>query len=184
MDKIKNTLLQEYHNHVGSDSAKARAAVLKMPYKKDAYLLCCIALTYRDEGMFFKNGKARKRIGVDNMNLAKQYIDKAFKLSPLCRDVLFIKGTIYNALGDPYEAIDCFLAILKSEEDDSPTFNCSGSDEPYIQMLTNDARFQLYRLFHDIGESKISDNFLYKYKKGLKRGINTIYKPLKNYLVK
>jgi len=184
VNKKGNNFLEEYYQYIGLDEAKARAAILKMEYQKDAFLLCCIALTYRDEALFFKNGKARKKIKIEMMNLAKEYIDKAYELSPLCRDVLYKKGTIYRALNDCFTAIDCFIAILESKEDNSITYNCGGADSNYIKMMTNDARFELYRLFYDLERHDISDGFLREYKRNLRKGVNTIYKPLDAYTKK
>lgn len=184
MNKRNNNLLNEYYNYVGTDSARARSVIFKMNYQSDGYLLSCIALTYRDEAIFFKNGRTRNDIKVEKMILAKEYIDMAYEISPLCRDVLFMKGTIYNSLHDQFSAIDCFIKILESKEDGSLPHNCSESDSAYIKMVTNDARFQLYRLFHNIQEFDISGKFLKEYKTNLKKGVKTIYIPLRTYLVK
>jgi hypothetical protein len=47
----------------------------------------------------------------------------------------------------------------------------------------NDSRFQLYRLYYDKGDFLTSKKYLAEYKKKLKRGINTIYKPLDSFLM-
>lgn len=182
MDK-KNKPLEEYYKYVGSDSQKARKEIEQLNFKKNAYLLSCIALTYKDEGKFFKNGRGRKKIKLDKIEEAKKYIDRAFEINPNCRDVLFTKGEIYNALGETITAIDCYIKILELEEDLSSVSNCSNSDLPFVQMLFNDAKFQLYRLFYDLEDFEMSNKFLEAYKENLEKGINTIYSPLENFVM-
>lgn len=183
MEKNDN-LLKEYQKFVGKSEEKARAAIMKLKYKKDAYLLSCIALTYRDEALFFKNGTLRKKIKEDKMSLAKRYIDKAFDVSPQCRDVLYLKGTIYHKLGERANAFDCFITVVELRDQTAEKYNCSGEDEAYIKMLTNDARFELYRMFFDGENYELANELLAEYKQNLKMGVKTIFKPLKKYLKK
>jgi tetratricopeptide (TPR) repeat protein len=121
-------LLQRYYELVGHDSLKARNEILKLSYKNDAYLLSCVALTYKDEAMFFKNGNMRKEFIKEKLLIAKKYIDKSFQLNPRCRDILFTKGEIYNALDDRFEAIDCYIKIIEFDEKLNKLYNCSRSD--------------------------------------------------------
>jgi tetratricopeptide (TPR) repeat protein len=180
MDK-KNKQLEKYHKLVGVNSLKARKEIEKIKFQNDTYLLSCIALTFKDEAVFFKNGNMRKIFLKKKLDLAKNFIDDAFKLNPTCRDMLFIKGAIYNALGDKRTAIDCYIQILKLDENLSKEYNCSNSNLAFVQMLLNDARFQLYRLFYDLEDFDLSSKFLKEYKSQLKKGIDTIYKPLEYF---
>lgn len=172
--------MQQYYNLVGIDSYKARNEILKLPYKSDPYLLSCLALTYKDEAMFFKNGNKRKRFLNKKLLLAKKYIDKSYQLNSDCRDVLFTKGEIYNALGYRFDAIDCFIKIIEQGTILNKKYNCSESDKSYIEMIVNDAHFQLYRLFK-ITNNELANKFLRKYKTEIKKGVNTIYVPFENF---
>lgn len=175
--------LTQFNKLVAIDSEKARAIILKMPYQEDAYLLKCIAQTYIDEAMFFKNGNLRKFFVSDKLMLAKKYIDEAFSLKNNCRDVLYTKGIIYNAIGDKNTAINCYILIIDNADKIDYEYNCSNSDLQFIKMIVNDSYFQLYRLFYDIKNFTLSKKLLLEYKKGVKKGIETIYVPLENYLM-
>jgi hypothetical protein len=117
------------------------------------------------------------------LTVIDKFVDKGFKINQNCRDLLYTKGIIYNALGDTFTTIDCYLAILKLEERTDSVYNCSNSDLPFVQILLNDAKFQLYRLFYDLEDFEMSDKFLEDYKKHLVNGVSTIYKPLANFLM-
>lgn len=183
MDKRINRqeALQNYYNLVTSDSELARNQILQLSYRKDGFLLSRIALTYRDEAMFFKNGNNRKRFIESKLLIARKYIDKALKISPDCRDILYIKGTIYFALNDKNEAIDCYIKIIENNVSLNEKYNCSNSNLSHVKMIVNDSHLQLYRLFKNTN-SQLANKFLKKYKEGLKNGIKTIYLPLENFL--
>lgn len=183
MKSEKEKILDNFNKYVLNDSAKARAIIEGIDYENDPYWLRCIALTYKDEALFFKNGKMRKVFLTDKLKSAKKYIKKAFKLNPNCRDVLYTKGVIYNALGDIYTAIDCYISILELGEKTDKISNCSNSELPFIQMILNDAKFQLYRLFYDLEDFEMSNKFLESYKENLNKGVNTIYSPLENFIM-
>jgi len=171
-----------YKLTVKKDPFKARKFIEQCSFENDPYLLSRIAQTYLDEALFFKNGNLRKKIVKENLNLAKQYIDKAIIINPECRDILYIKGLIYDSLDEIYESIDCFIKILKTEENLEVELNCSQSELWFVQMMLNDARFELYRLFYDIQSFEISNKFLKEYKKHLKKGVETIYTPIEKFL--
>lgn len=105
------------------------------------------------------------------------------KINPKCRDVLYLKGTIYNALGETLEAIDCYIGILDTVNINDPLFNCSGNEDHKVDTLINDSYFQLYRLFYDLKKFELSNRFLEEYKKGIEYGIDTLYKPLDKFLM-
>lgn len=183
MKSEKEKIIDNFNGFILNDSSKARAIIEGIDHENDPYLLRCIALTYKDEALFFKNGKMRKVFLTDKLKLAKKYIEKAFKLNPNCRDVLFTKGVIYNALGDTFTAIDCYIAILGLGEKTDKISNCSNSELPFVQMLLNDAKFQLYRLFYDLEDFEMSNKFLVSYKENLDKGVDTIYWPFENFIM-
>lgn len=181
-EATREAALERYSDLVCTDSLGARNALLKLPYRNDAYLLSCIALTYRDEAMFFKNGRQRKHNVGAKLLVAKKYIEKAFRLMPDCRDLLYTRGNIHQAMDDNFTAFDCFIKILKFGKGKQPALNCSGSESWFIEMLINDAHFELYRIFRDLDNMRLAKRFLAEYKRGLKKGISTIYKPLEQFL--
>lgn len=177
----KGEVLENFYNIISIDSERARREILKLNYSKDGYLLSQIALTYRDEAMFFKNGNTKKKFSESKLLIAKKYIDKAIKLDADCRDILFLRGTIYFALNDRFEAIDCYTKIIENGISLIAKYNCSNSDLIHVKMIVNDAHLQLYRLFKNTAP-KLADNFLKEYKIGLTGKIKTIYLPLENFL--
>jgi tetratricopeptide (TPR) repeat protein len=182
MNNIREIALDKYYSLVATNFSKARNVIEELNYENDAYLLSCIAQTYKDEAIFFKNGNSRKNIDKEKLKLAKLYIDRAFVLNPECRNVLYVKGRIYDNLDEIYESIDCFIKILKAEDHLEDELNCSQSELWVVQMMLNDARFELYRLFYDIQSFEISNKFLKEYKKHLKKGVQTIYTPIEKFL--
>lgn len=177
----KEIILQKFYDTVAFDSEKARAYIMKLEYSQDAYLLSQIALTYRDKAMFFKNGRIRKRYIERKLISAKRYIDRAFKLQPNCKNVLYLKGTIYSALGERFTAIDCYAKIIEDGVRLDTDYNCSDSDKSYVEMIINDSHLQLYRLFKSTN-IKLANKLLKEYKKHLKKGVQTIYIPIENFL--
>ena len=61
MNKQNSILLKKIEEEVGVNSALARSYIQSIDYKDNPYLLNCIALTYRDQALFNKNGKRRKK---------------------------------------------------------------------------------------------------------------------------
>ena len=57
-----------------------------------------------------------------------------------------------------------------------------GRGNSFAKELINDSMFELYRLFHE-NNPKLSIKYLSKYKRGLEKGIDTIYKPLSKFLL-
>jgi tetratricopeptide (TPR) repeat protein len=163
------------------DSAAARKVIKQTSFKIDPYLLQCIALTYFDESLFGPDGNQRDYFLMSKLRLAKKYIDTAYALSPNCIDVLWMKGKIYKALNQTAESINCFEQILKlGRRKLSDLDTCS--DRELLEVKVNDSRFQLYRLYFDINKSR-SSMFLRFYKLHLKQGVDTLYKPLQDFLL-
>jgi hypothetical protein len=180
--EIQQDIITKFNTIVATDPIAARNLILKLDYSKDANLLACIALTYKDEALFLKNGNQRKIIISNKIKLAKEYIDKAFELAPNCRAVLDLKGSIYIALNDPFTAIDCYINIIENRKINQFEYNCSNSNVDFEKMVVNDAYFQLYRLFFDLKNLKLANKFLNEFKKGLAKGIATIYYPVEKFI--
>jgi tetratricopeptide (TPR) repeat protein len=183
-ENYRDVIIQEFNTLVSIDSLKARKVIKKLKYSNDAYLVRCIALTYKDEAIFDTNWKLKdvKNYDYRKLKMAKKYIDRAFNINPNCRDVLFTRGTIYSQLGDKYTAIDCFTRILELKKSKDKIVNCAEENSRYIRMVYNDTYLKLYQLFWDIGSKKTARSLLRQYKDGLKKGADTIYKPLKNFI--
>lgn len=175
MDKINSILLENFKETVGKNSRLARSYIESMDYESNAFLLNCIALTYRDQAVFKKNGKYRKKKKNKYLKLAIKFSNKAFELNHRCINVLFIRGTILISLNRIEEAINCFGEIIQIEDFASPDINCSNMTIDELLMVQNDAYFRLYHLFKDNYSKKVAKKFLKQYKKGLKKGIDTIY---------
>jgi tetratricopeptide (TPR) repeat protein len=178
----KEKILQKYYNTVGTDSAKARSFIKKLNYKHDYYLLGCIALTYFDESFLNDDGDKREYFDMRKLRLAEKYIIRAYTLNEDCIDILYTLGKIRNAFKQTDMAIYCYRRIIEIGLKKIPKKDIS-TDRSFVQMLVNDSKFQLYRLYYDRGDFLLSKKYLAMYKIGLKRGIKTIYKPLKNFLM-
>ncbi len=181
-DRKKEQTLKKYYNTVGSDSTKARSLIKKLNYKQDPYLLRCVALTYFDEGRLDEVNSPRKYFDVRKLRLAEKYIIKAFILSEDCIDVLYTLGNIRNAFKQTDLSIYCFKRIIEVGSKKIPKKD-KCTDRSLVKEKVNDSRFQLYRLYHDKGNYRLSKRYLLMYKNGLKKGIETIYKPLEKYLM-
>lgn len=55
-------------------------------------------------------------------------------------------------------------------------------DKDFSKELINDSKFELYRLYHQDNPG-LSKKYLTMYQQGLQKGVNTIYKPLKKFLL-
>jgi hypothetical protein len=178
----REKILQKYYNIVSTDSAKARSLIKKLNYKQDPYLLEAIALTYFDESLLDADGSQREYFDGRKLRFAESYIIKAYTLNEDCIDVLFTLGKIRNAFKQTDLAIYCFKRIIEiGSKKIPPKDTCT--DRSLVQIKVNDSKFQLYRLYHDKGDYVQSKKYLTMYKNGLRRGIATIYKPLKKYLM-
>lgn len=178
----KELLLQKYYNTVGSNSAKARSFIKKLNYKQDPYLLRCIALTYFDESLFNDDGSRREFFDGRKLRLAEKYIIQAYILNENCIDVLYTLGKIRNAFKQTDLAIYCYKKIIEIGNRTIPKKDTC-TDRSLIKVNVNDSKFQLYRLYHDKGDYQRSKRYLSLYKKGLEKGIKTMYKPLEKFLM-
>jgi hypothetical protein len=175
-------ILQKYYDTVGTNSAKARSLIKKLDYKQDPYLLRCIALTYFDESRLNDDDSPKEYFAMRKLRVAEKYITKAYKLNEDCIDVLYTLGNIRNGFKQTDLAIYCFKRIIEVGSRKIPNKDTC-TDRSLIEIKVNDSRFQLYRLFHDKENYSLSKRYLSMYKKGLKKGIMTIYKPLERYLM-
>jgi hypothetical protein len=174
--------LEEYRNTLTKDSAKARALIKKLDYKEDPYLLQYIAQTYLDESRFDENGKQRTELYWRKWRMAEGYIIKAFELDSDCLIVLSTMGSVRRSSGQKDIAIYCYEKIIKLGIKGAKSTKCR-LDPDFARELINDSKFDLYRLYYE-DDPKLSKKYLAMYKKGLEKRINTIYKPLKKFLLK
>lgn len=180
MDREK--ILDEYRNILTKDSAKARSLIKKLDYKEDPFLLQCIAQTFLDESRFDENRKQRKELYWRKWKVAERYLIKAFELDADSLIVLSTMGSARRSSGQKALSIYCFERIIELgiKGAKSPKTHL---DRDFAKELINDAKFDLYRLYYE-DNPKLSDKYLAMYKRGLEKGINTIYKPLKSFLLK
>lgn len=178
---LKAEILKKFKEVVGHDSAKARQLIKKLDYRNDPYLLACISLTYFDESAFRKDGTQRKRFINGKLTLAEKYAIMAYEINHDHSEVLYNMGKIRNALNQKDLAIYCFKKIVQLGV--RHIMNKEDREIWYAKMKVNDSKFQLYRLYYDIGELTLSKRYLAMYKGGLKKGIQTIYKPLERFLM-
>ena len=174
--------LEKYRAAVCVDSAKARKLIKELDYKDDAYLLTCIAQTYFDESLLNDDGTQREYFEGRKLRLAEKYIIKAFILNEDCIDVLYLLGKVRKAFRQYDLAIYCFKHIIELREKGISTKD-KCTDRSLIKVKANDSKFQLYRIYHELNETDTSRKYLSQYKAGLKRGIETIFKPLEKYLL-
>lgn len=177
----KEEILEKYRNILVADSAKARNLIRKLDYKEDPFLLQCIAQTYLDESRFDENNKPRKELNQRKWKMAEKYTIKAFILDPECPHILSAMGSLRRSSGQNDIAIYCYKKVIKLG---IKAATCTTYDfhTDFIKELINDAKFELYRLYFD-DNPKLSEKYLAMYRKGLEKGINTIYRPLKRFLL-
>ena len=180
--RAREKMLQNYHNVVGKDSRRARNFIKKLKYKEDAYLLQCIAQTYYDESLYNPDGSQREFFESFKLRLAERYAIQAYTINENCIDVLWTLGLVRKAYRQYDLAIYCFKQIIElgsrkiAKKDTCTT-------RSLVAVKANDSRFQLYRLYHDIGNVQLSRRYLQVFKEKLKTGIDTLYHPLDKFLL-
>jgi tetratricopeptide (TPR) repeat protein len=182
MDKEK--ILAEYRNLVDVNSVKARALIKKLDYKEDYYLLRCIAQTYLDECRFEDDGKSNMRVNIDRRKwaMAERYIIKAFKIKPDNAEVLYTMGEVRKIYEEQKDiAIYCFGEIIKLGVRKIASDKYSRGTA-FAKELINDSKFELYRIYHATSPG-LSKRYLSMYKRGLEKGVRTIFKPLRKFLL-
>lgn len=178
----RERILKKYYKAVGEDSAKARGIIKELKYKNDPYLLRCIALTYFDESRLYNDNTPREYFDGRKLRLAEKYIIRAYTINEDCIDVLYTLGEIRNGFRQTDLAIYCFKRIIEVGSRKIPNKDTC-TDRSIVRVKVNDSRFQLYRLFHDKGDCIRSKKYLSLYRHGLRKGIETIYKPLEKFLM-
>jgi len=181
MDKF-NLLLNKYRELVATDSVKARKCIMQLDYKNNFYLLKCIAQTYLDESLFEDgSNKMRKEINQRKWRMAEKYIIKAFSIDDDNAETLYTMGKIRKVGHQKDIAVYCFKRIIKLGVTRIATQEYSRGRD-FAKMLINDARFELYRLYFDSDQKK-SAKYLGEFKANLKRGVETIFHPLSEFLL-
>jgi hypothetical protein len=181
-DELKNRILKKYSRIVGVDSESARALIKKLDYHKDPFLLERIAQTYFDEALFNRNGSHREYFEGRKLRYAERYIIKAYIINEDCIDVLWTLGKVRKLYKQFELAIYCFKRIIELGRRKSINKSIC-SDPSLVPIKSNDSKFELYRLYHDIANKSISKRYLEAYKKGVAQGIFTLYKPLEKFLL-
>jgi tetratricopeptide (TPR) repeat protein len=178
----KEIILKRFHKIETKDPAKARKLIKQLDYKNDHYLLQCIAMTYIDEAQFDENGKWRYYADGRKLRIAENYIYKAFNLNPKCSFVLWILGKIKTAYGQTEAAILCYKDIIEIGSKRITQGCCKNELDIEVAFAQiNDSKFHLYRLYKDSNPS-LSKRYLTLYKKGLEKGIFTLYIPLEQFI--
>ena len=177
----KEEVIDKYRKIVSKNSVNARKLIKQLDYKGDDYLLQCIAQTYLDESRFDDNGSPRLYIDKRKWRMAERYIIKAFIKNSKNGEVLYTMGSVRRSNNQFDIAIYCFEEIIRLgvRKIDSDYYS-RGTE--FAKELINDSKFELYRLYYETN-SPLSKRYLSMYKTGLKKGIRTIYKPLKKYLL-
>ena len=174
-------IIENYRNIIGSDSIKSRNLIKKLEFQEDGYLLQCIAQTYLDECRFEIDGSMRLYIDKRKWRMAERYIIKAFILDPNNAEVLYTMGNVRRTIGQNDIAIYCYEKIIKLGAK-KISLNKYSRGIDFARELINDSKFELYRLYYK--ENKVlSGKYLVQYKRGIKKGITTIYNPLTRFLL-
>jgi len=176
-------ILDKYRDTVAIDSVKARNYIRQLDYKNDFYLLQCIAQTYLDESIFENNSnKMSEYVNERKWRMAEKYIIEAYRLCPENAEGLYTMGSIRKVHEDQKDiAIGCYEDVIKLGVNKIAKQEYSRGRE-FARELVNDAKFELYRLYF-CENPKLSQKYLAMYKKGLEKGITTIYKPLEKFLL-
>jgi hypothetical protein len=177
-----NLILDKYRQTVATDSAKARNYIKRLDYKNNFYLLKCIAQTYLDESRFEnKSNKMRKEINFRKWKMAEKYIIEAFKINPDNAEVLYTMGEIRKLNYQDDIAIYCFEKLIKLGINEIAKQEYSRGKE-FARELVNDSKFELYRLYY-YENPNLSQKYLNNFKRGIAKGITTIYEPVKKFLM-
>lgn len=176
-------MLYKYRELVATDSVKARACIKRLDYKNNFYLLGCIAQTYLDESRFEEdNSTMRKAIDLRKWRMAEKYIIRAFNIDDDNAENLYTMGEIRKLGNQNHIAEYCFKRIIKLGVNIIAKQEYSRGKD-FAKELINDSKFELYRLYF-YEKPKLSAKYLREYNNGIEKGINTIFKPLKKFLLK
>ncbi len=175
-------MLNKYRESVAIDSVKARECIKRLDYKNNFYLLQCIAQTYLDESRFEDGSNTmRKEIDQKKWRMAEKYIIRAFNIDDDNAETLYTMGEIRKLGHQNPIAIYCFERIIKLGIN-TIIKQAYSRGKYFAKELINDAKFELYRLYF-YENPKLSEKYLREYKSGIEKGINTIFKPLKKFLL-
>lgn len=176
MDKF-DLMLEKYWNTVATDSAKARNYIRKLDYKDNVYLLGLIAQTYLDECRIEENGN--NKINFRKWRMAYNYVMTAYNMDFNNAANIYTIGELRKLkVQDDFLAIFCYKKIIELGVNKIAKQEHSGG-RAFARELVNNAKFELYKLY-----DYTSKKYLAMYKKGLEKGITTIYTPLKKFLIK
>jgi hypothetical protein len=114
--------------------------------------------------------------------MAEKYIIKAFELDFDCLIVLSTMGSLRRSAGQKDIAIYCYEKIIKLGIKGAKSSDACDLEIDFARELVNDSKFELYRLYYE-DNPLLSKKYLAIYKAGVEKGINTIYRPLKKFLL-
>ena len=175
-------MLYKYREVVAVNSLQARTCIQKLEYKNNFYLLHCIAQTYLDECRFEDgSNKMKGKINFRKWRMAEKYIIEAFSIDSDNAEVLYTMGEVRKLNYQNDISIYCFEKIIKMGVNKIVKQEYSRG-KYFAKELINDAKFELYRLYF-YANPKLSEKYLRAYKDGLDKGVATIFKPLKKFLL-
>jgi hypothetical protein len=182
-DKImeRQEIITQFHELYSSNSTAARELIKRMDYKMDHRLLQLIALSYVDEASFTVDGRTKEVYDRRKLRYAERYILKAFQIRPICSNVLWTMAKVKKDYGQYDSAIFCYSEIIKLGVSRICRDSCRNTIDVARSQI-NDSRFELYRLYHN-RNPKLSRLYLTLYKKGIRSGIHSLYKPLIKYII-
>jgi hypothetical protein len=173
--------IKEYYKIYLDEPKRARELVKKLKYIDDHLLLQKIAQTYLDEARFTSSGEEKSPIDRRKLRYAETYAVKAFKMRPICSNVLWTLAQIRIEYGQDDSAIFCLHEIIRLGVKGISNDSCKNKLSKILAQI-NDSKFELYRLYYK-KNPQLSKRYLTLYKKGLEKGINSLYQPLEKFLL-
>lgn len=153
----RDKTIDKYYKILNKNPKKARELIKKLNYKKDHYLLFCIANSYWKE---------------ERLRLAERFVTKAFKINPDCSFVLWLLGMVKWDYGQYEAAIYSFEDLVNLGEQKIIDEGCT-ADIDVAKAQINDSKFQLYRLHKKTNQS-LAKKYMTQFIRGLNQGIFTI----------
>ncbi|WP_343307883.1 hypothetical protein AAHN97_12100 [Chitinophaga niabensis] len=181
LTRNREIILDKFYDVISKDSVRARNLIKRLDFRNDPYLLQCIAQTYLDESRFNEDGTQREYVEQRKWRMAERYIIKAFELNPDCLIVLSTMGSTRKSSDQNDIAIYCFERIIQLGVKAAKGYQY-GLNPSLASELVNDAKFELYRLYYE-KDKKQAEKYLNSYKKGLKKGVTTMFIPLDRFLL-
>ena len=174
-------VVDEFKKLCEKDYKVARKFLKKFNYKNNHRLLQLIALSYVDEASFYANGMKKEYYDRRCLRYAETYIVKAFKIRPICSNVLWTLAKVRKDYQQYDSAIFCFQEIIRLGVKGICRDSCKNERDTALAQI-NDSKFELYRLYYNSNPT-LSKRYFTMYKNGVRKGINTLYIPLDEYIL-